>query len=139
MDLYLLRHDEISAACLRPNRPAASISWRTSRTPVPGEPAVRQFPENQPYASWTDLAGPAEPHGDVGDAVEGLADYIARRAPSPCFVDVTTPDVRTLELEVVRVIAPGLASPHWGPRSQALINARTGVHHVGNTDLHPLV
>jgi ribosomal protein S12 methylthiotransferase accessory factor len=195
LDLYLLHHDEISAACLAiiaasriPIRAvglgAAPTALDAMRKAVAEVVQVRRtlslrlndpvvlsrardlarsaiqaetmedhgllyaasestrgfdFLENQPYARWTDLAGPAEPYGDVGDAVEGLANYIARRAPSPCFVDVTTPDVRTLELEVVRVIAPGLASPHWGPRSPALINARTGLGHLGHTDLHPLV
>lgn len=101
------------------------------------------FLENQPYARWTDLGNPAthyrSPADDVEEAVEGLAHYIARRTPSPCFVDVTTPDVRSLELVVVRVIAPGLASPHWGPKSPALINARVGRYQHGNTALHPLV
>ncbi len=49
----------------------------------------------------------------------------------------TTTGLRQYAWAVVRVIAPGLASPHWGRRSQALINARIGLHHRGNTDLHP--
>jgi ribosomal protein S12 methylthiotransferase accessory factor len=199
LDLYLMHHDEISAACLAvitasriPIRAAGLgaaptaldamhkaaaevVQVRRALSLRLDDPAVLSrardlarsaaqaetmedhgllyaasestgsfdFLENQPYTRWSDLEGPPAqydgPADDVGEACEGLSNYIARRAPSPCFVDVTTPDVRTFELEVVRVIAPGLATPHWGPRSQALINARIGLHHLGNTDPHPLV